>query len=575
MLGISPQNQRVLLHRARAALRGALTDYYRGSAGESELVFGGGDARRLTFYVRLAGESTASVGAQVGESIRRLRRRPPCVIRSILSPSFVAMGDVAPFGLAVALVALAALLAVLSNRLSERVRVPAPAFFLIAAAVASDVFPKLRDLPIKVDQRLVTVALVVILFDGGMHIGWSRFRSAAGAVVWIGVAGTAVTAAGMAVLAHLLFGFGWRSALLLGTALAPTDPAVVFSVLGRREIAGRTGPIVEGESGANDPVAIALMVSLLGASGAGVHAVAEGVGEFALQMVLGAALGALGGYLLLLLMRRVPLPNAALYPVQTIAFACLIYGVATVAHGSGFLAVFLAGIIVGDPRAPYKREIERFASGLGSVAEIVVFTVLGLTVSLEQVLHDGEIWTGLALAALLILVVRPVLVGLVLAPIRLRLGERAFVLWAGLKGAVPIVLGTFVLTGGVRDSSRIYGVIFVVVLISVVVQGGLVPSFARLLKVPMRVVEPEPWALGMRFRDEPEGLRRYFVAAGSPADGCSISGLDVGETAWISMVSRDGRLVQVRGRTLLRADDEVLLLADSGADLDAVFRAPA
>ncbi len=484
------------------------------------------------------------------------------------------MGDVAPFGLAVALVALAALLAVLSNRLSERVRVPAPAFFLIAAAVASDVVPKLHAVPIKVDQRLVTVALVVILFDGGMHIGWSRFRSAAGAVVWIGVAGTAVTAGAMAVLAHLLFGFSWLSALLLGTALAPTDPAVVFSVLGRREIAGRTGTIVEGESGANDPVAIALMVSLLGATGGGVGAVAEGVGEFALQMVLGVALGAVGGYLLLLLLRRVPLPNAALYPVQTTAFACLIYGVTTVAHGSGFLAVFLAGIIVGDARAPYKREIEHFAAGLGSVAEIVVFTVLGLTVSLEHVLHDGALWTGLALAALLILLVRPVLVGLVLAPIRLRRGERAFVLWAGLKGAVPIVLGTFVLTGDVPDASRIYGVIFVVVLISVVVQGGSVPIVARLLKVPMRVVEPEPWALGMRFRDEPEGLRRYFVAAGSPADGCSISGLDVGETAWISMVSRDGRLVQVRGRTLLRADDEVLLLADSGADLDAVFRAP-
>jgi len=484
------------------------------------------------------------------------------------------VGDVAPFGLAVALVALAALLAVLSNRLSERVRVPAPAFFLIAAAVASDVVPKLHAVPIKVDQRLVTVALVVILFDGGMHIGWSRFRSAAGAVVWIGVAGTAVTAGAMAVLAHLLFGFSWLSALLLGTALAPTDPAVVFSVLGRREIAGRTGTIVEGESGANDPVAIALMVSLLGATGGGVGAVAEGVGEFALQMVLGVALGAVGGYLLLLLLRRVPLPNAALYPVQTIAFACLIYGVTTVAHGSGFLAVFLAGIIVGDARAPYKREIEHFAAGLGSVAEIVVFTVLGLTVSLEHVLHDGALWTGLALAALLILLVRPVLVGLVLAPIRLRRGERAFVLWAGLKGAVPIVLGTFVLTGDVPDASRIYGVIFVVVLISVVVQGGSVPIVARLLKVPMRVVEPEPWALGMRFRDEPEGLRRYFVAAGSPADGCSISGLDVGETAWISMVSRDGRLVQVRGRTLLRADDEGLLLADSGADLDAVFRAP-
>jgi potassium/hydrogen antiporter len=484
------------------------------------------------------------------------------------------MGDVVPFGLAVTVVALAALLAVLSNRLSERVRVPAPAFFLIAAAIASDIFPDLGDLPIKVDQRLVTVALVVILFDGGMHIGWSRFRSAAGAVVWVGVAGTAVTAAGMAALAHLLFGFGWHSALLLGTALAPTDPAVVFSVLGRREIGGRTGTIVEGESGANDPVAIALMVTLLGTTGADVHAVVEGVGEFALQMVVGAAIGAVGGYLLLQLMRRVPLPNAALYPVQTIAFACLIYGVATVAHASGFLAVFLAGIIVGDERAPYKREIEHFASGLSTVAEIVVFTVLGLTISLRHVWREGEVWTGLALAALLILVVRPILVGLVLAPISLRRGERAFVLWAGLKGAVPIALGTFVLTADVSDSARIYDVIFVVVLISVVVQGGLVPTFARLLRVPMRVVEPEPWALGMRFRDEPEGLRRYFVAPGSPADGAPISGLDIGETAWISMVSRDGQLVQVRGETLLQARDEVLLLADPGTNLDSVFDPP-
>jgi potassium/hydrogen antiporter len=483
------------------------------------------------------------------------------------------MHDVVPFGLSVALVALAALLAVLSNRLSERVRVPAPAFFLVAAAVASAIFPPLRDLPIKVDQRVVTIALVVILFDGGMHIGWARFREAAAAVVWVGVAGTAVTAGGMALLAHFLFGFSWLSALLLGTALAPTDPAVVFSVFGRREIAGRTGTIVEGESGANDPVAIALMVSLLGAAGDGLHAVAAGTGEFVVQMVVGAAIGAVVGYLLLHLMRRVPLPNAALYPVQTIAFACLIYGMAAVARGSGFLAVFLVGIIVGDARAPYKREIEHFAAGLSTVAEIVVFTVLGLTISLKDVLHGGQVWTGLALATLLILLVRPLLVGLVLAPIKLRRGERAFVLWAGLKGAVPIALGTFVLTAGVPEAERIYGVIFVVVLTSVVVQGGLVPTFARLLNVPMRVVEPEPWALGMRFRDEPEGLRRYYVGAGSPADGATISGLDVGDKAWISMVSRDGQLVQVRGQTVLQADDEVLLLADPGVDLDPVFGA--
>ncbi len=485
------------------------------------------------------------------------------------------MHDVEPFGLAVGLVALAALIAVLSNRVSGWLRVPAPAIFLVAAAVASDVFPRLGSLPIVVDQRIVTVALVLILFDGGMHIGWPRFRAAAGAVAWLGVAGTAVTAGGVALAGHLIFGFSWRSALLLGTALAPTDPAVVFAVLGRREVGGRTGTLLEGESGANDPVAIALMVTLLGATGSGWQAIGAGFGAFLLQMVLGAVLGVLGGWTLLQLMRRVPLPNEALYSVRTVAFACLLYGVTTVAHGSGFLAVFLAGIVVGDARAPYKREIEHFASALGTLSEIVVFTVLGLTISVRHVFSSGEVWTGLAVAALLILIVRPLLVGLVLLPVDLRRGERIFVLWAGLKGAVPIVLGTFVLSGGVHDGGRIYDVVFVVVLVSVAVQGGLVPTAARLLRVPMRVVEPEPWALRLRLRDEPRGLRRYFVTAGSPADGCAISALDVGDAAWISMVSRDGQLVRVRGSTRLQAGDEVLVLADpeDGAigELDQVF----
>lgn len=487
------------------------------------------------------------------------------------------MHDVEPFGLAIGLVALAILVAVLSNRLSGWLRVPAPAIFLVAAAVASDAFPSLGSLPIHVDQRLVTVALVLILFDGGMRIGWQRLRPSAGAVAWLGVAGTAVTAAGLALAGHLLFGFSWRSALLLGTALAPTDPAVVFAVLGRREIGGRTGTLLEGESGANDPVAIALMVTLLGTTGSGWHAVGSGFGTFVLQLAVGTVLGVLGGRTLRQIMRRVPLPNEALYPVQTIAFACAVYGVTTVAHGSGFLAVFLAGIVVGDARAPYKREIEHFASALATLSEIVVFTVLGLTISLRQVLSSGQLWTGLAVAALLILIVRPLLVGLVLLPIDLRRGERIFALWAGLRGAVPIALGTFVLTGQVHDGARIYGVVFVVVLVSVVVQGGLVPTAARLLQVPMRVVEPEPWSLSLRLRDEPQGVRRYFVTAGAPADGCAISALDVDDAVWISMISRGGQLVRVRGSTRLLAGDEVLVLAEQDAadELDQVFGRPA
>jgi cell volume regulation protein A len=171
-----------------------------------------------------------------------------------------------------------------------------------------------------------------------------------------------------------------------------------------------------------------------------------------------------------------------------------------------------------------------------------------------------------------------VLVGLLLLPVRLTRGERVFVLWSGLKGAVPILLGTYLLTDGVHDADRLYAVVVLVVAFSVVVQGGLVPFVARRAGVPMRIVEPEPWALGMRFRDEPAGLRRFAVDTGSPADGCSLADLSLGEYAWVSMISRSGSLVPARSATVLTAGDEVLLVADAhpedGVDLDRLFRGP-
>jgi cell volume regulation protein A len=483
--------------------------------------------------------------------------------------------DVLPFGTLVAALSLAGLLAVWSNRVSERIRIPAPAIFLVAAAVASDLFPQLADIPVLTVQRVVTVMLVLLLFDGGMHIGLRRFRTATGSVLLVGVVGTALTTGGVAVLAHVLLDVDWRSCLLLGVALAPTDPAVVFSVLGRREVSGRSGTLLEGESGANDPVGIAAMAALLSVEGGGGwHAVGAGVGEFALQMGVGAVVGLGGAWLLQQAMQRIPLPSGALYPLQTLLGAGAIYGAATVLHGSGFLAVFVAGIFLGDVRAPYKAEIERFHSSLASLAEIIAFAVLGLTVSVADLGRAGTWLTGLTLAVLLALVVRPLLVGLVLLPIDLTRGERVFVLWAGLKGAVPILLGTYILTSGTADAERLYGMVVVVVTFSVVVQGGLVPLVAHRAGVPMRVLEPEPWSLGMRFRDQPAGLRRFHISAGSPADGSRIEDLELDEDSWISMISREGALVAVRADTVLRAGDEILLLTDPEAEGDAesVFR---
>ena len=492
------------------------------------------------------------------------------------------MTDIGPFAQVLLLVSLAAVVAVLSNRLTTRLRVPAPALFLAAAAFAAAVFPGLHAPPERTVERIVTVALICILFDGGRHIGWRRFRAAAAPIVVVGVAGTFLTTAAVAAVAHFGFGFSWYIALLLGTAIAPTDPAVVFSILGQREIAGRSSTILEGESGANDPVGIALLVSLLAAGSLNSGALAHVAGEFMLQMGVGAVFGLLGGRALLWFMRRVTLPSEGLYPLRTLACVLVLYGATTVAHGSGFLAVFVAGIVVGDERAPFKREIERFHSALASLGEIVAFVVLGLTVHLVD-LTRTDVWVpGVVLGVSLAILIRPLLVGLCLMPARLRPNEQAFVLFAGLKGAVPILLGSLLLAAKVPGADRMYGIIIVVVAFSVLVQGSLVPTAVRVLRLPMRILQPQPWSFGVRLAEEPEGVLRLTVAPGSPADGQTVEYVaeavtDSGDAAdvWVNMLVRGRALVSVRGSTRLTAGDEVLISAEERwhPHLESLFRA--
>jgi cell volume regulation protein A len=288
----------------------------------------------------------------------------------------------------------------------------------------------------------------------------------------------------MALAAHSLLDLSWTTAGILGAALAPTDPAVMFSVLGDREVGGRTGTILEGESGANDPVGIALMVGMLELA---THADASFwvvVREFSIEMSVGLAIGVAGGLVLVPLLRR-PLPQAELYPLRALAAAAVLYGLASVAHGSGFLAVFVAGLLAGDEHGPFKDEIERFHTTLASLAEIAVFAALGITISVTD-LGDGTLWRdGIVLALVLALVARPLVAAPLLWPAHLRRGERVFVVWGGLKGAVPILLTTLALLAGVDGADRLYGLVFVVVAFSVVVQGTTLPLLAPRLGVPL------------------------------------------------------------------------------------------
>ena len=473
------------------------------------------------------------------------------------------MTETEAYALALLLASSAALAAVLVNRVTARTKIPAPLLMLVGAAAVATLVPAVR-LPDPVTvEHVVTVCLVLILFDGGLNIGWRRFRAAWAPVASVGLLGTFLTAAAGAVLLHAGFGIDWYLAVLVATAVAPTDPAVVFSVLGQRQIRGRSGTILEGESGANDPVGIALMGSLLAAGALSWQSAGQVATTFLLQMVVGGAVGVIGGWSILWFTRHVPLPNEALYPLRTVFCAFALYGLATLAHGSGFLAVFIAGIMLADPSAPYKREVERFHSALASFGEIVAFLVLGLTVDLIIVARP-DVWIpGLALGLALAVVIRPVAAGLCLLPARLRPNELGFILIAGLKGAVPILLGEFLRAGHVPDAERLYGIVVVVVIFSVLLQGSLVPTVVRWFRLPSRPIPVEPWALGVRLREEPEGVHRLHVAAGSPADGATINDLAgrVGDI-WVSIIVRDAQLVAIRDTTELHPGDDVVVLAD-------------
>jgi cell volume regulation protein A len=337
----------------------------------------------------------------------------------------------------------------------SRWTVPTAAVLLIAAAAASDLIPALA-ISAKTVQWIASAALVVILYDGGASIGLRRFRVAAVPIASLGILGTFATAGLLTVFVHLAFGLPWLTSGLLAAAVSPTDPAVVFSVLGPHGIHGRTGTILEGESGANDPVGIALMLGLIQLATHDDATFWVVVWVFVLQMGVGLAVGIAAGYVA----RRV---------LGALVVAAAAFAVAYLAHGSGFLAVFVAGLIAGRPFEAEK---------LPKAAEIVAFVALGLTVSLSGI--SGDRWVqGLVLAAFLALVARPVVVGALLMPVRLRAGERTFVIWAGLKGAVPILLGSLTLVHHVHDAQRIFETVFVVVLASVVVQGGTVPYATR------------------------------------------------------------------------------------------------
>jgi potassium/hydrogen antiporter len=473
------------------------------------------------------------------------------------------MTEIGDFGAAILAVSAGVFVALLGMRLADRISLPYAAIFLVAAVLLGEILPSVEQLlSIRDVERIAVVALIVILFHGGLHIGLGRFRRAVGPILALGLGGTFLTAGTIALAAHYVVGFSWIEAGLIGAAIAPTDPAVTFSVFGAREVRGRSGTILEGEAGMNDPVGIALMIGMIElatAEDGNLSIVAE---EFLVEMSLGLVAGVAGALLLLPVIRRVRLTGPALYPIRVLAGAGLIYGLASVAGGSGFLAVFVAGVLLGDAPAPRKGEIEDFHASLAGLAEIAAFVALGLSIAVSDLGELGVWRDGLVLAVILAFVARPLAILPLLLPVRLHAGEKLFIAWAGLKGAVPILLGALVVLAEVDEAERIYGIVFVVVLFSVIVQGATVPYAAERLRVPFRRID----------HDLAEVLE-FVVGENAFASGRRIGELPLGERAWVGVLVRDGRPHSIDGDVVLRLGDRVHVYSqpEDTAALERIF----
>src|SRR3954451_9593734 len=337
---------------------------------------------------------------------------------------------------------------ILGALLADRIRIPGLLLFLgLGMLAGSEGIGGIEFDNVELARTLGTIALVLILFEGGLTAGWSEIRPVLGTAASMATIGTTITACAAGLAAHWIFDISVLEGMIVGAAIAATDSAAIFAVLRRSTLKKRLARSLEGESGMNDPVALLLVIGFIEWIQQPGYGIADMAGLLVLKLGLGAAIGLALGRLAVLALDRVKLPGDGIYPVATIAIAALAYGVSEVAHGSGFLAVYLTALALGSARIPARRTVVAFHQGLGWVAQISLFILLGLLVfpsSLDEVAPEA-----LALSAVLILVARPVaaLVATLFAPLNMK--ERLMLGWAGLRGATPIWLATFPVGAGV------------------------------------------------------------------------------------------------------------------------------
>lgn len=460
--------------------------------------------------------------------------------------------------------ALLLLLSIFASKISDRFGIPALLLFLVVGMIAGSegVGGIYFDNP-AIAQTISIVALVLILFSGGLQTKWNQVRPVMYESFSLAIIGVLLTAIVVGLFSWRFLGISLLEGLLLGSMMSSTDAAAVFSVLRSKGVSlkGDMKPLLELESGSNDPMAVFLTIGFIQLINQPNSSPIQLIFIFLQQMIIGGILGYIMGCLVALVFNRIKLGYEGLYPVMSLAFVLLTYGIAFILNGSGFLAVYLMGIVMNKVDVVHKRTLQRFHDGFAWLMQIMMFLVLGLFIFPSQLVPVAGI--SFLIAMILIFVARPLGVFITLIPSGIKFREKLLISWVGLRGAAPIILATFPMLAGIEQSELFFNVIFFIVLTSVLLQGTTIPLVARWLDLdqpinhrPTYPIEYQP-VVGMDSE-----LTRVFVPPDSLAISKRIVELYLPDNLLVILIEREDQFIVPYGGTILKPNDNLLVLSD-------------
>jgi cell volume regulation protein A len=456
-------------------------------------------------------------------------------------------------------VAAVLLVSVVAVRVSVRLGFPSLVLYLAIGVLLGEAGIGIEFENAALTESLGLAALVLILTEGGLTTRWTEVRASLWPGIVLSTVAVAVSIAVTGTALHLIFGFDWRLALLWGAVLASTDAAAVFSVLRNVSVSKRLVGALELESGMNDAGAYLVVVLLVSGSAATWFDPLLAVYELVAGGLIGVAFGWLGGQAL----RRSALPSTGLYPLATVAVSVLAFSAGSMAHASGLLAAYVAALVLGNSKLPHRTDTLSFAEGLGWLSQIGLFVLLGLFMSPERLLD--AIVPGLVAGLVVTFLARPISVAVSMTPFRMPWREQAFLSWAGLRGAVPIVLAMIPITGGVPGADKLVDAVFVLVIVLTVVQGSTLGLFAKLLGLATGGKTREVDVDAAPLDELGAVLLTFTVPAGSKMHGVYMTELRLPVGATVSLLVREGVGHTPSPTTRLQEEDQLLVVATEQA----------